>query len=189
MRNGVTRKDYFKGTAIASVGIAFVIPLLAEMVTAIETLIVRVTPITLEFRSLVGGNFFDFDDPNLIGDIVQMIIMSPYVDPSTNWLLALFIYGVNFLMCYLVGWLIGSGFNRFSVIGVMFIAIGIAFLLAHDIILGAGLGQSLTGTFIPLVSLPALNFSFLHAIGGVLALMAINLWIIRQTTKRLVIRI
>src|SRR5690606_29352554 len=109
--NGVTRKDYFKGTVLASIGISIVIPIITMIITFLEKFILNIVGLSYKEQTI---NNVDLDG-NIIGDIIQSAIISPYVDPQNNWILAIAVLSLNIFVNYLIGWLIGSSFYRFDV--------------------------------------------------------------------------
>jgi len=185
VRHGVTRKDYFLGTVTAAVSMAAIIPVIVKFISLIEQFILKII-LAVEVKPF-KSDLFDPDEFEPLGDIIEMIIVSPMVDPQSNLLLAVFLFSINILMCYAVGFLIGCGFFRFGYGGFLYIALGIVFTAAYDLVLILGLGQALPGTFAQLLS--NVDLSLMQAIAGVLALIALAMWLIRQTTKRLVIKV
>ena len=123
------------------------------------------------------------EDDGIVSDIIQSIIIAPYVDPQSNWLLAILIVILNLLTFYLLGWLIGSAFYRFGVIvGLVFIAISVVLVLLENALLSIGLGLTVPER------LSSYDFGLPISIIGVVAMITIVLWVIRQLTKRVAIK-
>ncbi len=179
--NGVTRKDYFTGAAIASAGLSIALPVIASVITAIELFIVKMTGL-FEFTS---GNINQADlDNNLITEIVQSIIFSPFVDLESNFILAILTFSLNVFTYYLIGWLIGAGFYRFGVlVGLGCILLSLAILSIQDSLLRSGL--DLPG--IAFYTIPELPLFI--AILVLFIIFAIMLWMIRQFTKRVTVKL
>lgn len=184
IENGVTRKDYFKGTLIASIALSLIIPVIAFCVSAIEQVIVT---------NITRVNFNDPDinsvileiDSEFIGDIVQSVILTPYVDPSSNWILAMAIFSLNIFLYYLLGWLISAGFYRFDTItGLGFILIALVFLMLTDTLLRVSLNLPV------LDSLAVLNsLQVGMAVVGIVSIVLVSIWIIRLLTKKITVKI
>lgn len=180
--NGVTRKDYFKGTAIASVVLSITIPIIASLVSVIQIFLVNVVNLSILKDSSLGKNA-PVNEDGLIGEMIQSIILTPFVDLQSNWLLAIFVFALNIFIYYLVGWLIGSGFYRFGVLfGLICIIIAFIIIYAQDILLRIVLDLPIHDMFAWL-QLP------IYASGiGIFVLIVITLWMIRQLTKRVAIK-
>lgn len=182
VRNGVTRKDYYKGAVIASVGLSIALPVISSIVSGIELFILKIFNMSTVFTTTFGERV-NMEDDGIFVDIIQSIIIAPYVDPQSNWLLAIFIVTLNLLTFYLLGWLIGSAFYRFGVIvGLAFIAISIVIILLENALLSIGLGLTVQDNF------SGYEFSLPIAILGVVIMIIIVLWLIRQLTKRVAIK-
>ena len=180
--NGVTRKDYFKGAALASVGLSIALPVITSIVSVIELFILKMFNMSSVFTTTFGERV-NMDDDGIVSDIIQSIIIAPYVDPQSNWLLAIFIVILNLLTFYLLGWLIGSAFYRFGVIiGIVFIAISIVLVLIENALLSIGLGLKVPER------LSSYDFDLPISIIGVVVMIIIVLWLIRQLTKRVAIK-
>ena len=180
--NGVTRKDYFKGSAIASVGISIIIPIIASIVSVIQTLISDFINLSILKDSSLANKAIGNED-GIIGEIVQSIILTPFVDLQSNWLLAIFVFALNIFIYYLAGWLIGSGFYRFGVLfGLISIIMAIFVIYASDILLRIALNLPVQAMF------ETMNFPIYVSVIGIFVLVVITLWMIRQLTKRATIK-
>ncbi len=181
--SGVTRKDYFKGAAIASVGLSFSIPIIASVIAALQIFIINLMNFPILTRSQLANRFTE-DDGNLIGNFIQSIILTPFVDLQDNWLVAIVVFASNILMYYLVGWLIGSGFYRYGVLpGLLCIVIAFVVLYAQDLLLSIALDLPVHDMF------ASLDFPVFVSIVGIVILVSIVLWMIRQLTKRAPIKL
>lgn len=180
--NGVTRKDYFKGAVIASVGLSIALPVISSIVSVIELFILKMFNMSTIFSTTFGERV-NMEDDGIIAEIIQSIIIAPYVDPQSNWLLAIFVVTLNLLTFYLLGWLIGSAFYRFGVIvGIVVIAISIVLVLLENAILSIGLGLTVPDRF------SSYDFSLPISLLGVVVILIIVLWLIRKFTKRVAIK-
>ncbi|MDI2585803.1 hypothetical protein OR571_01310 [Psychrobacillus sp. NEAU-3TGS] len=181
VRNGVTRKDYFKGSTIASVGLSITIPIIASIISVIQVFIVNVINLSILKDSSFGNA--TGDEGNIVAEIILSIIFTPFVDLQSNWLLAIFVFALNIFIYYLVGWLIGSGFYRFGVLFGLFCII-LAFLVIYveDLLLSIALDLPVHDMFAS-VQLP-----IYVAVIGIFVLASLTLWMIRQLTKRVAIK-
>ncbi|MBY0098315.1 hypothetical protein [Mesobacillus maritimus] len=178
--NGVTRKDYFIGSFLASIGIAIILPIFTIIISSLEKFVLNLASISTKVQSI---NEVDIDD-NIIGDIVQSIIISPYVDPQDNWIMAISVLALNLYIYYLIGWLISSSFYRFDVMaGIGFILIALNFKMLKDTLLRISLELPVPGWFSWLDFLPSGM-----ALIGVLLIIVVTVWFIRLLTKRIAIK-
>ncbi|MFC7063741.1 hypothetical protein [Halobacillus seohaensis] len=154
IRHGVTRKDYFIGTALSSLGISITLLIIMGGMAAVHQM------------------FATTDTIMLFGE-------------DTSWLTAVLAFGLNVFMYYIAGWLIGAGFYRLGGLGgTAFILLAIGFVAMVDNLWEYELGtpvKILTG--INLDEMP-LYISFI----GTLLLIGLALWIVRVSTKRIVIK-
>ncbi|MBB6451181.1 hypothetical protein HNR44_003175 [Geomicrobium halophilum] len=68
----------------------------------------------------------DIDDDigGVIAELVLSVILSPNVDPSGNWVLAIGVFALNIFIFYLLGWLISVGFKAGgTILGLVFIVL------------------------------------------------------------------
>ena len=123
------------------------------------------------------------EDSNLLGDIITSVIISPFVDLHSNWLLAILIFTLNLLTYFVVGWFIGTSFYRFDIlIGLGVVLLSIAILFTADGLLNVALNLPVHEIFISLsLSLPVSALVILIILG-------IVLWVIRQMTKKVSIK-
>lgn len=178
VENGVTRKDYFKGSLLASIGLSMLIPIVAYIVSIIEKLLLKNW---IDFKET---NFIPETDSNFIGDIIQSIILTPYVNPESNLILAIVIFSLNVFTYYLIGWLIGAGFYRFNAgTGFVFILIALIMITLEDVLLRISLDLPMQERFAILDTIP----SGVTAL-GVLLILIVTTWIIRQLTKSVAIK-
>ncbi|MCG3417532.1 hypothetical protein [Oceanobacillus jordanicus] len=177
---GVTRKNYFKGATLALVGLTVILPFIIWGTSVITELIIE-NVTSFSFRE--PNMDVSTEDSNFIGDIVEFLIVTPFVEPESNWVLAIGIFSLKILVYYLAGWLISAAFYKFSVIaGLGAIAISIVLLTVENVLLRS------------ILSLPIPNrFAFLEVPEGIaiVALLLIPLgmfYLIRVLTKRVSIR-
>lgn len=182
--NGVPRKDYFKGGALAAAGLSISLPIMASAVYALQKFIMKITNLPLVKESTLANEVTVGNDDGLISDLVQSYIFTPFVELESNWLLAIIIFALNIFTYYVVGWLIGAGFYRFSVaVGLFCIVIGFIIVSIQDLLLSVALDLPVHNV------LTSLDFSLYIAIPVTLALIGITLWMIRKMTKRVSIRL
>jgi len=181
--HGVTRKDYFKGSAIAAAGVALAIGVIATSLTGLEYVVMEMTDIqgTLD-RSLsaveIGNNSISIELP-------KAMLESSILVHSNNWIASLFLYVLNILTCYVAGWLIGSGFYRFGwIIGLGFILLSLIFIVTGDLLWGTELGEPLSD-WLPFDSI---SLPFYGSFLGNLFIIAIMLLLIRLATQNATIK-
>ena len=180
--NGVTRNDYFKGAVLSTIGLSFAIPVIASVISLIEHWLIRLTQwYTVENNPF--SNRSSGEDNNVIGDIIESVVISPFIDLQSNWLLAILIFALNLLTYFVAGWIISATFYRFGVlIGLGSIVLALVILIASDGLLSAALGLPVFEMLAPLpLSLPI-------SILGVLVILGIALWIIRLMTRRVAVK-
>lgn len=175
---GVTRKSYFYGNAIASICLSILIPVFAYVLTIFEKLILaNFKEPTFNIESAADGNF--------IGDLLQSILITPYVDMEANVLLSLAVFSLNIFAFYLIGWLIGAAFYRLGVIGgILFIAISIVLIAAKDSMQRIAMDLPLFETYAFFDAVPS-RVAFILLV----VIMFIPLILIRTLTKRAPIKI
>lgn len=183
VENGVTRKDYFIGTTLSALALSVFIPFVAVVVSLIEKGIVKLFGVSY---IVTKTDEFDVEyDGNIIGDIIQSMIISPHVSLDTNWLLACFVLFLNLFIIYLLGWLIGASFYRFgSAIGLFVIAVAIFLKLLKDTLMKIPLGQTIHYWFTPLETLAPAATAL-----GILGIICTIIVLIRMMTKRVAIKI
>ena len=187
VENGVTRKDYFKGTFIASLGLSVIVPIITISISTLQLFILKnIDKISFkeaDINSIVSEINLDIGD--MISDAVTTIILTPYVDPQSNWMLAIGIFSLNIFIYYLIGWLISASFYRFDTLtGLGFILIAFIILTFEDTLLRISLDFPVANRFSILESLP-----FGVTVLGILFLILVSIWIIRTLTKSVTIKI
>ncbi|MBU9723299.1 MULTISPECIES: hypothetical protein [Bacillaceae] len=188
--NGVTRKDYFKGGLIASLGLSIVLPIITLLVSAVSQLVIgqidRVTINEPNINSVVldielDGNIIG----NIISSVVQSFVVPPYVDPNGALILALGIVSLNVFIYYLIGWMIHAGFYRLGTLGGLgFVLVGVVTLILKDTLLRIILD-------LPIAEMVQFLDFVPQSVAGitVFLLMMMLIGIIRTLTKRAMIKI
>lgn len=106
VRNGITRKDYFIGSALASIGVAIGI---------------------LAFTFILNAIFRLFGWTAAVTDIG--------LNTTSAWLLFIYLVFI-FVSSYVAGWIIGVGFVKFGGWGVLFIPAGILISSLTELVWG-----------------------------------------------------
>ncbi|MFA1819203.1 hypothetical protein ACDX78_03185 [Virgibacillus oceani] len=191
VENGVTRKDYFKGTLIASIGVSIVLPIIIFFISIVERFILtnwlNMSYKTQDINEIFNEVLMDIDGGlgSFIGDLILSVILSPNMDPYSNWMLAIVVFASNIFIFYLLGWLISAGFYRGgTIIGLGFIVIAIAINTLKDTLLRIALDLPFSARFSALEP-----FSSWIAIAGILLLILLSVWFIRLLTKKVTIDI
>lgn len=105
VKQGITRKDYFVGSAISSVIVSFILMTMAGIVAIVEKIFIP----TRETASFLG--------------------------PDASWFLIIAIFSLNILVYFMAGWLIGSGFYRFGGLGgMLYIVMAVVVVSISDIL-------------------------------------------------------
>jgi len=188
VENGITRKNYFYGNAIASIGLSIVIPILIYALNLAEKFIINKFTSTVINENVLGEALEEVAidmNGNIIGEIIQSFIFSPSISPASSLLLSLALFSLNIFVFYIIGWLIGAAFKRLGVIGgILFIFIGLAIAALKDSMIRLAMDIPLLG-----------NFSFLNiipdtlALPVVLVLIVVTFIFIRLLTKKTPIKI
>ncbi|GAA4075534.1 hypothetical protein [Amphibacillus indicireducens] len=101
VKNGITRKDYFHGTAIAAIGLSFSIIIIGSILSFIFSL--------FDFDALSSGVSF--------------------LDTRSTWIVPIGSLSLILLSYYIAGWIIASGYYRFGGLKtISFVMIGISFV-------------------------------------------------------------
>ncbi len=181
VEHGVTRIDYFRGAFLSSIGLSIVLPAITLIISIVWKFILdnflKLNIKDVDFNTVVE------DEPELIGGIVQSFIINPYIDPTSNWPLAIAALAANIFIFYLVGWLIGAAFYRNLLTGFVFILIGVVIITVKDSLLRVALELPLSDGIITID-----QFSPTISALGVLLLIILAVWLIRQLTKRVSIK-
>ena len=181
--NGVTRRDYFKGATLSTIGLSFALPIMASIVSVLERWFINLTHLyNVKTNPFVSKGMEE--DSNLLGDIITSVIISPFVDLHSNWLLAILIFALNLLTYFVVGWFIGTSFYRFHIlIGLGVVLLSIAILFTADGLLNVALKLPVHEVFTSLsLSLPVSALAILIILG-------IVLWVIRRMTKKVAVKL
>lgn len=186
VQNGVTRKDYFKGAIFAAIGISVAIVLFSVLLTGLEYLLVKFANLPLEIDHSNINNIAGDDDDNMIATIVKMMVVSPYVSLSGNWLLSLVVSSFNLITSYLIGWLIGAGYYRYGwFIGLGFIALSIVLMMSWDMLWGIPVSEPLSTW----IGASSLDLPVLVSFLGAFVIIGIILTIIRTLTRKVVVKL
>lgn len=181
---GITRKNYFYGNVIASIGLSIFIPIGIYIISLVEKLIIgNFTSIELRERAL---DKIEIDsDGNIVSEIIQSFIVTPFIDPSSNLVLSLALFSLHIFVFYIIGWMIAAAFQRLGVIGgLLFIAVGIVFIAIKDTMIRITLDLPLFKNFSVFEVVPEKL-----ALPTVFAAILLTMIIIRLLTKRTPLKI
>lgn len=183
VENGITRKNYFLGNIIASIGLSIIIPILIYTFSLLEKLVASSLSLTILFEGVFEQVVGDIDGHPL-AEIILSFILTPFVNPETSPIIALAVFSLHIFVFYLIGWLIGAAFNRLGVIaGLVFIAIGIALNAVKDSMIRIALDLPLFQSFSAFDIVPV-NL----ALPVVFVIILITLILIRLLTKRVAVK-
>lgn len=157
VKQGVTRKEYFNGAAVAAALISLLLTLLAGLAAFIDHLVSA-------------------------GDSSYGLLV-----PGTHWLLSLAVWLLTVLVFYAAGWLIGAGFYRFGLGGLLYIAAATAAVFLVEALSLWGLEQKNPLTlFIDLDRLREIPTG-IALLAGCLVL-ALLLWGVRATIRKVPVK-
>src|SRR5690625_4552871 len=100
VENGVTRKDYFKGTLLASIGVSIALPIITVLISVVERLfltnLLSMSYKVQDLNDIFNEVLMDIDSSigNIIGGVITSVILSPNIDLSSNWLLAIAVFAL-----------------------------------------------------------------------------------------------
>lgn len=133
VKNGVTRKDYFKGAVLGTLGLSLAMVLVIGMIVGLEYLFIKIGYMSHEIRGVI------INDKHFIKQIITGMLFAPVVDLEKGWILTFLVFIINLFTYYVSGWMIGSAFYNFKLFGFIAIALHILFLWIRDTMWGSGL--------------------------------------------------
>ncbi len=158
VHQGVSRKDWYKGSAIASVGFALIVTLIPLVINGAQHLLQQFINLPFAFDTALSATTF------------------------TGSFGAAAAFFLNALIFYLTGWLIGIGYYRFGwIIGFVFIAVALAIFSINNFFWENGSYN--TAVTWSLSQFPT-NTSFLVAAVGSVILVALLFAAMHLLTKR-----
>ncbi|WP_163582905.1 hypothetical protein [Gracilibacillus saliphilus] len=161
VQNGITRKDYFSGSAIAAAGLAVSIMFIA---------------------SIINGMLYIFNPlENYLPDNVNI----GFLDMTSTWFIPVLVFSLNIFGFYLAGWLIIAGYQRYGGWGcVAFILVSLLSVSLMDLLWEGDISYPL----INLLSTPTPNLPIAVSLICTIILVATVLLLIRHLTKRVAIQ-
>ncbi|UNC93215.1 hypothetical protein [Candidatus Contubernalis alkaliaceticus] len=163
VKNGITRKDYFLGSAIAAAVVAFSIMIISAIITGILQLL------GVFSNNSPGGIRLEFIE-----------------NTSSTWVIPVIALSLILLCYYIAGWTISVGFYRYGNLGGFgFIGIAILFVSIMDLLWEGSLSLPLLAS----ISIPVPYLTVPLSIIGTLILIFLGLWLIRSVTKQMPIKI
>lgn len=129
VEHGITRKDYFKGGLFAALGLSITLPILSLVISYLEKIVLNL----FMNPTFVEASFNDIAfDGNVVGDLIEVIVMAPHVSIEEHFFLSLALFSFNLFSYYLAGWFICSCYYRYGQIAFVSIAIAIFLYLLID---------------------------------------------------------
>lgn len=185
VNHGITRKDYFIGTAIAALGIAIALAVIATVITALEYGLIEWFNIPVSVDKTVTENVINSSDNSITIMLPKAIVSSSILVHSSSWIVSLLMYILNTLTYYVIGWFIGVGYYKYGwVIGFGFIASSLVFLITGDLLWGTELGEPLSNWF----AFQSVNLPLWGSFVGSIILIALILVLIRALTREISIK-
>lgn len=186
VKNGVTRKDHFKGATLGAIGLAMAIVMSSAVIAGLEWLILSLANHPLEIDNSAIHALTEGDDDILIAQILKMVVAVPFVDYSSNWFLAFGLASLNLYTSYIIGWLIGAGYYHSGwIAGFGFIALSIILMSAWDLLWGSKLGAPVSTW----LEVEAFDLPVVVSLICSLVVIVFILWIIRLLTRRVTVKL
>jgi hypothetical protein len=187
VENGVTRKDYYKGTLLASIGLSLTIPVLTIILSFLERILFS-SLLNITFRDAnLNSVMAELDNGNigdLIAGVIQQIILTPFIDPAHNWFFSLALFSLNIFTYYLFGWLISSAFHHSGVItGLALIILSLVLLTIQDTFLRMALDFPVL-YHLPLIDSIPLSVALII----IFFIILVAAWLVYRFTKRVRIK-
>lgn len=186
IENGVTRKDYFKGAALASIGLSLSIPVVTSLISLLEFAIIKIVNINfLVDKSMFLVESEDFGGPikDIFANVIISVVLPPLVSLTDHWLLSVLVLALNLFFFYLIGWFISASFYRLGVVGgVVSVIISFVIVYLYDFLLSTVLHLPTVAMF------ETIEVPMVIAVIGIIIIISIILWMIRQLTKRVPIK-
>lgn len=184
VKHGVTRKDVFRGGVLAAGLLSAAIVLTVVVITAAEYSVVNIANLPLHLNSTL--DFTEGADDDVIGNLVLLIVLGPFVDFSSHGILSLFVYMTNIFTYYVIGWFMSAVYYRYGwKIGLGSIGLSILLLFIRGLVWGEEAATQLADW----VSLAILELPLYGSIAGTIVLIGVILGLIRLLTQRVTIKL
>lgn len=180
---GVTRKQTFKGNVVGALGGALTLVILSAIISLLQHLLFRLFNWTITDNQHLIENFIQFSEET---PFTSFLLGTSFLSQFSRWVMTLFSFWLTTVLNYAIGWMIGTGFYRASLFGgVGTILVGIFSLLVSEFF-----WDNSALVFLPEIRLEG-NPLLLWVIAIVLtaAIIAFILWLIRQLTKKMPIKL
>ena len=161
VKQGVTRKQYFVGSALAAAGVALGINIVSALITGILQIVSRLTPYA------PGQGHMAF------------------LENFSSWHVPLLTFSLIILTYYIAGWIIGIGFYRSSWAGAGSIIVALVYVYLLDLLWEGQLSLNITSS----LNITFPNQIFSLSLVGNLILIGLGLWVIRIATKDVPIKV
>lgn len=186
VEHGVTRKNYFRGTLLASVFVSIAIPVITILVSYLERLVLThlldVSYRMQDFNEIFYDVLIEIDGGigNIIGNMITSVIMSPNIDPFSQLLLATAVFALNIFMFYLLGWLIGAAFRAGgTILGLLSVVMAFLINVLKDTLLRRALNLPFSERLAALDVMPTWG-----VVVSIFLLILVTIWVIRLLTKQ-----
>ncbi|MGN8647288.1 hypothetical protein ACTNEO_14770 [Gracilibacillus sp. HCP3S3_G5_1] len=161
VRNGITRKDYFSGSAIAAAGLSISIMVIASIINGI---LYMIEPLKAYLP----------DNANI-----------GFLDMTSTWIIPVVVFSLIIFGFYQAGWLIIAGYQRYGGWGCIgFILIALLYVSLIDLLWEG----DITYPLINLLTIPSPNLSLALSLICTIVLVTTSLLLIRSLTKRVAIQ-
>ncbi|SFL91657.1 hypothetical protein SAMN04487943_10582 [Gracilibacillus orientalis] len=161
VQNGITRKDYVSGSAMAATGVAFSIMIIASIINGILHLIEPLTGFSPSNTHIA------------------------FLDTTSMWIIPILVFSLIILCYYIAGWMIIAGFQRLGGWGCfVFILIALLYFSLTDLLWQGDISHPLINA----IGITDPNLSTPAALFCTLILIAVGLLLIRMLTKSVAIQ-
>jgi hypothetical protein len=183
VHQGVTRRDYYIGSAFAAFGLSIMIVAVAFILNGLESFIVNVMDLPITYQTIVEEEM----EANIIANIVLTVVSPTFLNlDSLPWIVYLAVIALRLFMFYLIGWFIAAGFYHSGVItGLGSILLSIILISGFDLFWQANQNNILA----KYLSLELQSFSPYAALLLSIIVIGIVLLLIRILTKKVPIKL
>lgn len=162
IHQGISRKEWYKGTALSAIGLALVITLVTLLINGIQYALQQFISLPVGLDNAIAFGAFEGSLSSTAG------------------------FFFNALTFYMIGWMIGIGYYRFGwLLGFGFIALALVGFSLNDFFWEGNVYSTLLASWVPQFT-P--NTSFVVAITGSVLLIAALFVFMVSMTKRVTIK-
>lgn len=181
VRVGVTRKKAFKGVAIGAAGGVSSLIVLSALLALLQLGSVQLFGLPIETNFTLVHSIFELEESSghfLFGSNIVAFI--------TRWGLSLLTFWLSAFLSFAVGWMVGTAFYRFNIIiGILTIPLGFIIFMVNSTFWSSDISLFFSRT----ANTDMIFVNWLVSFAAMLFLITFTLWVIRQFTKRMAIKL